>query len=63
MDTNFLLNKAIKLHLKSKIDQAEIIYKKIIKFDLQKGKNPDENSEQILINFSLFLCANLNGNL
>jgi tetratricopeptide (TPR) repeat protein len=33
MDTNFLLNKAIKLHLKSKIDQAEIIYKKIIKFD------------------------------
>ena len=33
MDVNFLLNKATKLHLKGKIEQAETIYKKIIKFD------------------------------
>ena len=33
MDVNFLLNKATKLHLKGKFEQAETIYKKIIKFD------------------------------
>ena len=35
MDLNFLLNKAIKLHLKKDFDRAEKIYKKIIK------SNPD----------------------
>ena len=33
ININFLLNKALKLHLKGKIEQAETVYKKIIKFD------------------------------
>lgn len=33
MDLKFLLDKAIKLHVHGKLDKAEIIYDKIIKFD------------------------------
>ena len=33
MDTQFLVNKAIKLHVRGKVDKAEEIYKKIINID------------------------------
>ena len=33
MNVNFLINKAVKLHIKGKIDKAKEIYEKIIKFD------------------------------
>ena len=33
MDLNFLINKAVKLHLRGKLDKAKEIYEKIIKFD------------------------------
>ena len=33
MDINFLLNKAVKLHIRGKLDKAREIYEKIIKFD------------------------------
>ena len=33
MDIKFLLNKATKLHLRGKLDKAEIIYNKIVKID------------------------------
>ena len=33
MDLNFLLNKAVKLHLRGNLDKAKEIYEKIIKID------------------------------
>ena len=47
MDTNFLLNKAIKLHLNGKIEKAETIYKKVIKLD-QKNITAINNLASVL---------------
>ena len=61
MDLKFLLDKAIKLHVHGKLDKAEIIYDKIIKFDANNVFNVapiDDRSCDItmLINYDESEC-------
>ena len=53
MDLNFLLNRAIKFHLKGKLEKAELDYKKIIKVQPQNitANNNLASIENIKKNF------------